>query len=466
MKSKQIITTLLFFQIFFLKSICFANTLSYYLINNVSLSPTNNDNDVSTSINSLTLTFDEDVFLGTGSVTLNDLSDPISTPVVINVSSGSISVNGTSATITLPISLNSGRCYDVIVSNTLFQSGSNVFFEGFSAGEWTFQTSGATAPKAISSPLNNATNVDSDTDSLTLIFDQNIFLNEGTLTINTTNIIGSTPTVFDENSSEITINENIVTVSLSSPLGVGNCYEVSISNTLFQSCSGYYPDLSLGDWTFQTSGVTNPTAILSPLNNATNVASNTSALTLTFNQNIFLDDGTLTINATNVSGSTPNVFDENSSEITIDENVVTVYLSSPLGSGNCYQILVSNNLFQSCAGLSFSEIINNQWTFETTGASGCGSTLEVNDLETNQFLVFPNPFEDSLSIEMPTTSKNEKIKVSIFDSNQKLIYETDTKNHESNVVHLTLKTHLFNSGIYFLNLKSETESIFKKIVKY
>ncbi len=78
-----------------------------------------------------------------------------------------------------------------------------------------------------------------------------------------------------------------------------------------------------------------------------------------------------------------------------------------------------------------------------------------------EFLTFPNPFENSLSI-VPNLKSNFLLQV--FDQNGRLVYKKDLKK-ESNENH-SINTSKFTAGMYYLKITDEnSKTIYKNILK-
>ncbi len=86
--------------------------------------------------------------------------------------------------------------------------------------------------------------------------------------------------------------------------------------------------------------------------------------------------------------------------------------------------------------------------------------IEQTTLE-KEFLTYPNPFENSLSI-VPNLKSNFLLQV--FDQNGRLVYKKDLKK-ESNENH-SINTSKFTSGMYYLKITDENSKIiYKNILK-
>jgi hypothetical protein len=75
-----------------------------------------------------------------------------------------------------------------------------------------------------------------------------------------------------------------------------------------------------------------------------------------------------------------------------------------------------------------------------------------------EFALFPNPTNNIISI----NSENNLLSLSIFDINGRFLKEI---NFNQNETKFDLSMKKFNSGIYFLKLRTTNSSIIKKIIK-
>lgn len=84
------------------------------------------------------------------------------------------------------------------------------------------------------------------------------------------------------------------------------------------------------------------------------------------------------------------------------------------------------------------------------------------NLAQNDIIIFPNPFTNDISIEIPNALSSENIEISVFSVDGKMVKKQNLEN-KSSQIQLSLETLI--SGIYILEVKGETTVIRKKIVK-
>ena len=97
------------------------------------------------------------------------------------------------------------------------------------------------------------------------------------------------------------------------------------------------------------------------------------------------------------------------------------------------------------------------YTEHTFNASNCNSQSVVS-FSASQFLVYPNPADEYVTIETATLLRND-ISIRIFDLRMQLVYET-TMNHLN--IKMNLNTALLPSGLYLLQTG---DSITKVIIR-
>ncbi|MGK0211301.1 MAG: hypothetical protein ACI9D4_001625 [Polaribacter sp.] len=99
--------------------------------------------------------------------------------------------------------------------------------------------------------------------------------------------------------------------------------------------------------------------------------------------------------------------------------------------------------------------IQNSFEIETDGI------LSVNDLFSEQFLIYPNPVENILKIDM--LESFEDLEISIYSIEGRLLISEEIKN---NTTAYSIDLSLLTPSIYFLKIRSEDgKEISKKIVK-
>ena len=156
----------------------------------------------------------------------------------------------------------------------------------------------------------------------------------------------------------------------------------------------------------------------------------------------------------------PSAYTVNGSNITIDVN----YTSSPICAGAISNPVFNVSLMNIPAGTYtittralLDRIQTNSITTQNFVVASC-STVGLEDLNSATFEVYPNPTTDYLNIKSSTSNYEVKlmdIKGSRIE-NVQLINKGDLT---------SIDLSALNSGIYFLEFKSDNEMIVKKIIK-
>jgi alpha-galactosidase len=201
------------------------------------LNPLDNAIDLATNTN-LVITFNEAIALGTGNITLKNLTDATQAAIAVTDSS-QVSINGAFVTINPAANLVGGRSYAIRIDAGALKDLSNNSFPGISDDTtWNFTTLAPdlTAP-AIStlSPPDNATGVAVGA-NLILTFNEPVTLGSGNITIR--NLSNSTQrTIPVTDGTQVSLNGQVLTVNPSANLA-GN------SNLAIRIDAGAVSDLA------------------------------------------------------------------------------------------------------------------------------------------------------------------------------------------------------------------------------
>ncbi len=82
------------------------------------------------------------------------------------------------------------------------------------------------------------------------------------------------------------------------------------------------------------------------------------------------------------------------------------------------------------------------------------STLGIADIDNKDFIIYPNPVTDKLNI----SSTNSLLSISIMSINGAKVYE-------GNIIDNKVDLSTLNSGIYFVKIETDNESVIKKLIK-
>jgi subtilisin-like proprotein convertase family protein len=105
----------------------------------------------------------------------------------------------------------------------------------------------------------------------------------------------------------------------------------------------------------------------------------------------------------------------------------------------------------------------NSWFIESCQPA-TGNALQANNDTFGNFVLFPNPIEDSgvFFLRAPSLHDSKNISIEIFDVRGKLIYEQRLP--ETNFLSSAITLRNAQSGLYFLNLSDGNNSFFRKFI--
>lgn len=343
-----------------------------------SLTPVDNAIDINPASN-LTLTFNEAVKLGNGTITIYQKLvgpiglPPIETPVaLINVTDSSqvsLSQDGLSVTINPTADLTDGDYFIRMTSGSFLDQADNSFAGISDNTTWNFSTKTATPPPppppldttpptVVSfSPADNATSVALNS-NLVLTFDEEVVLGVGTMYLrdDANNEIIS---INVDDAQQVTLSPDgrTLTINPTADLKADKDYSFYISSVAFKDKAGNALEEIDFTWNFTTKtatppptppvvDTTAPTATFSPADNMTGVAVN-SNLVLTFDEAIQKGTGNIVIKKVS-DDSVAATIDVTSNQVVIgtEGKTVTIDPTNDLLTGTDYYIEIGNTVFQ------------------------------------------------------------------------------------------------------------------------
>jgi len=220
------------------------------------------DNATNVGINdNLVITFNENVVIGTGYITIKKTSDD-STVETINVTGTKVTGDGTSTITINPATTFSGETgYYILIAATAFRDGSGNSYAGISAKtDWNFTTADITAPTVTAfSPADNVINVGVGS-NLVITFSENVVVGTGNITIKKT-ANDSTVEIIDVTGPKVTGGGTAtITIDPATTLAEETGYYILIDATAFNDVAGnsYAGISSKTAWNFSTSDLTGP----------------------------------------------------------------------------------------------------------------------------------------------------------------------------------------------------------------
>lgn len=209
----------------------------------------------------------------------------------------------------------------------------------------------------------------------------------------------------------------------------------------------------------------------------------------------------------NYSSSYPKIYDENEDNIFLWEynfiqNLKTYTPSKPehiFGNNNTLinteeEYIIPVDLFSTTEWLLDSGgtlIVDNNTSFykvkvlwETEGShtlkakkiNDCGEStyteinvvvnteLSIEDFYKEQIAVYPNPFDEKISIVVPERLKDKELLISITNNLGQTIYKNQLQ-YSSEILELNNIPNYINTGIYFIKVESDNYSMIKKLIK-
>ena len=200
----------------------------------------------------LVVTFDENIALGTGNITIKNLDAP--SEITIPIGDAQISISGAVLTITPVADLAASTNYEILISDTAIDDTSGNSFAGIASGAWLFMTGVPDLTAPLVSNLSPADDLDdvSLASDLVVTFNEDIAVGSGNITIK--NLDTLSETAIPVGDAQISISGSILTINPSSNLDPNTDYAVQIPNTAITDLSGN-PFLGIsGDmaWNFTT----------------------------------------------------------------------------------------------------------------------------------------------------------------------------------------------------------------------
>ena len=199
-------------------------------------SPADGDSDVAVNGN-LAVTFNENVVLGTGNITIKDLDTPAQT--VITLPDPQVSVSGAVVTINPTANLAPGKNHAIQIDETAIDDLAGTSFAGIANDTtWNFTTGPAdsTNPTVASfNPADNAIAVRQNS-NLVVTFNENIVLMSGDIRIKT--LSNSTETVITLPDAQVSVSGVVLTINPSTDLAPGANYTIQIDASVIDDTGG------------------------------------------------------------------------------------------------------------------------------------------------------------------------------------------------------------------------------------
>lgn len=315
----------------------------------------------------LTISFNENIAFGTGSISLYDENNAL----VQTVSNGSPGLTISNSTLvwnpTANLVVNTD--YHVQIDPTAITDLSGNPFAGFTNNTtWNFNTNDLIAPTVSGAfaPADDAGGV-STTSNLSLTFSETVTAGTGTITI--FNQDGSVFYTVNVPSAEVAVAGSVVTINPAIDLLEDAAYYIQITPGTITDLSGNdYAGISTQTaWNFNTNTTTPPVlaaAPFSPADNATGIAVN-SPLTVTFNENIALT-ATGAVELFLANGTLVESFNSGSAGLTVNGAQLVISPSLALSEQTSYYVTIDAGLVTDLLGNAYAGFSDDQtWNFTT-----------------------------------------------------------------------------------------------------
>lgn len=331
----------------------------------VSSVPVDNASGISLTQN-ITLTFNENISMGTGFINLFDSNDNL----IQSVTNGSPGLTVTGSQIVWNPTANfiQNTSYYVLLDANAVKDAANNFYTGIAINTlWNFNTNDIVAPLLLSTiPADNSSSVNLN-QNLSMTFNEPIQFGTGTISLYdiSNNLIES----FDVSSStQLSIIGGTLTIDPTNDFTLNFNYYVNLTSGSIEDVSGndYVGIANNSTWNWNTDDVTEPLAILPtyPEDDDTGVELN-PLFNISFNEDIMLNSlGELSVY--NTLGNLVESFNSSSLNVSISGNQLEFTLTSALSELTTYYVLISADFISDLSGNFYAGIpANDTWNFTT-----------------------------------------------------------------------------------------------------
>ena len=148
-------------------------------------------------------------------------------------------------------------------------------------------------------------------------------------------------------------------------------------------------------------------------------------------------------------------------DVQLDFNSVTNSISLKMSGGKKYTVEVNGKSLTTESSELSIPLYENINTVKVISEQLCQGTFEETIILENEFLIYPNPVEESLNIDLKSLT-SETVEIAIFTESGLLI-TSDT--YQVNQTIITLNTGNLATGIYFIRLKNQEINKSFKLIK-
>lgn len=413
----------------------------------------------------ITLSFNREVFKGSGRISILDANDD-SEVTGAGVGSNKITIKGPIVTIDLINPLPEDKQVYLNVPASAFKDVNNNFFSGI-LDKTTLNFSSQNSINLLSfTPTDNS--VDFSGSVITLTFDENVVKGTGRISVmdaaDDSELSGA-----GVGSSRITINNNVVTMDLINPLPFDREVYLKIPPSAFTDANNISFSGILDKTSINFATPTTPQLLSTdPVNGG--IDFNSKIITFTFDRDVSKGRGRLRVfnraDDTEITGA-----GVNSSRVTITENVVTLDLIKSLPSGISAYVKIPTVAFKDVNNRFYKGMLDKTTlSFNTlntaTGAPAAFNDDEVVDQQasliqeelplTVAINLYPNPASKVINIDLSTAGAAPDLRIIDVTGTEKLsIYKVKQRR-------LSLDVSQYAGGLYIAIVKTSTGQLIRK----
>lgn len=347
--------------------------------------PADNSTNLAIGAN-LVATFTENIFAGTGFVTIRITSDNSLVETFDVATSGQLTFSGSQLTINPTFNLQVGVEYYVQIDATAVKNTVGTFFAGITdTTTWSFTTDAIAPTLASTSPADEATNVLISSD-LVATFNEPVQAGTGNIILKRTSDDFVIETFNVATSLRISFASNQLTINPSSNLTGGTGYYVQIDSTAVVdlSTNAFAGISDTTTWNFTADGTAPTLTSLSPASPATPHVG--TRLLAQFNEPIQAGTGSVTVHKSS-DNSVVETIDVTTPGATVAiGGVIAIVRSVTLAPGTAYYVNAPAGAFLDLSGNQTAAISGTSaWTFTTSSAvplivenfNGSGASLNA-----------------------------------------------------------------------------------------
>lgn len=345
-----------------------------------STSPVDNAVDIAKGTN-IVLTYNTNIAEGTGNITIRNVSD-MTNEYVIPIGDAQVTISGNTVTINPSTDLNANKLYRVTMdAGAVLRASDNAAGPALTGGELTFETA---ITLASLSPVNGTTDVATNS-TFTITYDAEV--------INATG--GSVPDIIIRDVSgavaDITVDSSTLNYSGTNTAVIpaqsllpNKQYDIIVPAGAIVGDGGATADapaIAAAAWRITTASSTAVTST-SPAHNATGVTAGTTSISVTFDEDIRIGSGNITIFNTTTS-TNHQVIDVTGGAVVIDGTNRTATITvSALTANRTYQVTIDKGAFENLAApnAEVPSLAGANWEFTTESAVTIASISPADDV--------------------------------------------------------------------------------------